>query len=218
VKQKLTSESVALPIQFLDSFLRFSFLFNVLSVCRREEYNRLEASSPSLQGGGKLEPASSTFGDDETYLKDLNNAQFAALKFYYPRLAVWGRVVFVFMTFLSLVYDMLLLATLLYFHNMVEKLVATAVAIGVWFITYRFWFVHAPFPVRPGVGLAFKCDTSSNKNKSLSLAQKGVKRKPTLTGANTSSSSLFADDGHAGPFGRRDLARPDVLIGELGGL
>ncbi|CAG0914158.1 unnamed protein product [Notodromas monacha] len=118
----------------------------------KEDYFRLNQSVAVITG--KPENQS----DDETYLKDLTPMQFETLKHYYFKFAVAARAAFFVMTLLSLTHDVLLLATLIYFHVMTEKLLAAAIAICMWFVLYRIWFVIAPFPLQPGAGGCFKFD------------------------------------------------------------
>ena len=47
-------------------------------------------------------------------------------------------MVFVVMTFLSLLSDVMLTCTILYFHTMPQKVVGGGIAITSWFITYRY--------------------------------------------------------------------------------
>ena len=109
---------------------------NIREMIRREDYNR--------DGEGS---------DEDTCLKSLTNIEFSLMKHYFERYTLYIRLLFIWMTFHLLVHDMLLLATLLYFHIMTEKLFGCLVALVSWFILYHLWFLKAPFPTYPGNGM-----------------------------------------------------------------
>jgi len=69
------------------------------------------------------------------------------------------RVLVVALTLLTLLWEMMLLATILYFHNMPQKLTGAAFAAVGWFLAYRVWYVPSVTkltvwtPGLPGRGL-----------------------------------------------------------------
>ncbi|XP_013782375.1 FIT family protein CG10671-like [Limulus polyphemus] len=91
--------------------------------------------------------------EDESPLKTLSEEQMSELKKSYEQYTQYVRLTFVLMTVLLLLWDVMLMATTLYFHNMVQKLVGNVFAVGVWFATYRLWYQVKLSPGLPGVGL-----------------------------------------------------------------
>jgi len=59
------------------------------------------------------------------------------------------------MALLMLFWDFMLLITVLYFHMMIEKVVASACAVLTWFALYKFFYTQSLSPGLPGDG-AFK--------------------------------------------------------------
>ncbi|XP_022244232.1 FIT family protein CG10671-like [Limulus polyphemus] len=91
--------------------------------------------------------------EDESPLKKLSEEQMYKLKTSYEQFTPYVRVTFVFMTVLLLIWDVMLMTTILYYHNMVQKLAGGLIAIGIWFITYRIWYRMKYSPGLPGEGL-----------------------------------------------------------------
>lgn len=73
-------------------------------------------------------------------LKNLKDHEFLNLKFLYGKFTPMIRINFIAMTVLQLLWDCMLVGTMLYYHNMAEKFVSGAIAILTWFFTYRFWY------------------------------------------------------------------------------
>lgn len=70
-------------------------------------------------------------------LRHLSSSDFDSARMQYQRSLPWVRLNFVLVTFISIIWDMMLISTILYFHSMPEKLISGIIAIGTWFITYR---------------------------------------------------------------------------------
>ncbi|KAE8738420.1 hypothetical protein FOCC_FOCC016110 [Frankliniella occidentalis] len=87
-------------------------------------------------------------------LGNLSETEFIVLKSCYERFTPLVRGLFILMTCFSMLWDFMLIFTMLYFHNMVEKLLAGVIAIFIWFVTYRGWYtVPKCIPDLPGEGL-----------------------------------------------------------------
>lgn len=87
-------------------------------------------------------------------LGNLTESEFIILKSCYERFTPLVRLLFILMTFFSVLWDFMLIFTMLYFHNMVEKLLAGVIAIFIWFVTYRGWYTMPKLiPDLPGEGL-----------------------------------------------------------------
>ena len=65
------------------------------------------------------------------------------------------RIMIIVLTFFMMVWDIMLFATILYFHNMPQKLTGGSLAILGWFITYQLWYQYNEVwsPGLPGQGL-----------------------------------------------------------------
>ena len=70
-------------------------------------------------------------------LRGLSSPDFDKTKTQYKRFLPWVRLNFVLVTFISIMWDHMLISTIVYFHSMPEKLISGIIAIGTWFITYR---------------------------------------------------------------------------------
>lgn len=87
-------------------------------------------------------------------LGGLTESEFVILKSCYERFTPLVRALFIIMTCFSILWDFMLIFTMLYFHNMVEKLLSGVIAIFMWFVTYRGWYtVPKLIPDLPGEGL-----------------------------------------------------------------
>lgn len=111
---------------------------------RHEDHNREKA----LQYGAS---APDTF--EETPLKALTEEEFEKLKENYGKYNVIAKIVLVGLTLLSLLWDGMILATALYFHVMIEKVIAGLIAGFMWFILYRGLYLLELSPGMPGSGL-----------------------------------------------------------------
>jgi hypothetical protein len=87
-------------------------------------------------------------------LRGLSFEEFSNLKKSYYKFTPYIRLCFIAMTFLSVLWDVMLVSTILYYHIMVEKFISGVVAILTWFITYRYWYtIPRALPNLPGEGL-----------------------------------------------------------------
>lgn len=83
---------------------------------------------------------------NRTPLRNLNEEEFTTLKTLYERYTPIVRLLFVGMTALQLLWDIMLVGTMLYYHRMIEKVVSGVIAILMWFFTYRFWYPSVSIP------------------------------------------------------------------------
>ncbi|KAJ9596562.1 hypothetical protein L9F63_012395 [Diploptera punctata] len=106
-------------------------------------------------------------GDDSVSnnpLRGLSLEEFYILKESYDKFTPYIRFFFIAMTFLSILWDIMLLSTILYYHKMVEKFVSGAIAILMWFITYRYWYaIPRTLPNLPGEGVFKYKDVKQTK-------------------------------------------------------
>lgn len=81
--------------------------------------------------------------------------QIRNLRFLYDCLTPFIRIFFIAMASLQLLWDIMLVGTMLYYHRMVEKFISGVIAIFTWYFTYRFWYPSSILPDPPGTGLFY---------------------------------------------------------------
>uniref|UniRef100_A0A336MGT1 CSON012163 protein n=1 Tax=Culicoides sonorensis TaxID=179676 RepID=A0A336MGT1_CULSO len=118
----------------------------------------------------------------QSTLKNLSDLELKNLKNFYEKYTPLIRLFFVGMTVLQLLWDVMLVGTMLYYHRMIEKFISGAIAILTWFFTYRYWYPNPNvLPDEPGKGLfpyqSSKPDVIPLKRKS-SLVYKNAKGDP----------------------------------------
>lgn len=101
-------------------------------------------------------------------LRSLNDAEILVLKNLYEKYTPIIRLLFVGITVLQLLWDIMLVCTMIYYHRMAEKIVSGLIAVCTWYFTYRAWYpAKSILPFQPGRG-AFnyqqKIVSSSNSN------------------------------------------------------
>lgn len=116
-------------------------------------------------------------------LGGLTETEFIILKSCYERFTPLVRTLFILMTFFSMLWDFMLIFTMLYFHSMVEKLLAGVIAIFIWFVTYRGWYtIPKVVPDLPGEGLF--------KYKGKETVDIPLKKRKSVANPNTSKGQL----------------------------
>lgn len=86
-------------------------------------------------------------------LRNLNSDELNQLKCLYEKYTPLIRTLFIAMTLLQLLWDIMLVGTMLYYHKMIEKVLSGIFAILTWFITYRVWYpAQSTEPSLPGCG------------------------------------------------------------------
>nr|CAG4649424.1 EOG090X07YX [Scapholeberis mucronata]SVE93681.1 EOG090X07YX [Scapholeberis mucronata] len=104
---------------------------------RNEEHNRNNDNSRS-----------------STPLESLSVEQLSYLRETYEKFTPYIRMVFILMTGLALMWDVMLMATIIYFHSTPEKFVAGVISVLLWFLSYRFIFSRKLIGVPlPGEGI-----------------------------------------------------------------
>jgi hypothetical protein len=73
-------------------------------------------------------------------LRNLNNEEISMLKILYQKYTPIVKLLFFGITILQLLWDIMLVCTMLYYHRMVEKVVGGIIAIITWYFTYHFWY------------------------------------------------------------------------------
>ncbi|KAJ0178273.1 hypothetical protein K1T71_006096 [Dendrolimus kikuchii] len=87
-------------------------------------------------------------------LKNTSTEELNILIMCYETFTPYVRALFISIAILQLLWDIMLVSTILYYHIMVEKFISGVVAILTWFVTYRVWYtIPNVWPNMPGEGL-----------------------------------------------------------------
>lgn len=87
-------------------------------------------------------------------LRNLKDNDIRTLKVLYEKYTPAIRTLFIGVTVLQLLWDIMLVCTMLYFHKMIEKVLSGIFAILTWYFCYRFWYPSASFlPDAAGTGM-----------------------------------------------------------------
>ena len=92
----------------------------------------------------------------DTPLSKMKNEDLLHLRRVYPENTAWVRIIFCLMAVIISLWDFMLLCTVLYFHMMIEKVVAAGLAVLSWFALYKFFYRQELSPGLPGSGGPFK--------------------------------------------------------------
>lgn len=87
-----------------------------------------------------------------TTFSSLNENQLQELKVVYKQMTPYIQVLFIIITIFVALWEVMLITTMMYFHNMPEKLLAGIVAMSTWYVTYRLWYTSSFLPPLPGDG------------------------------------------------------------------
>ncbi|XP_054014042.1 acyl-coenzyme A diphosphatase FITM2 [Hylaeus anthracinus] len=128
----------------------------------REEHSRVTPNEPSVGP-----------------LRNLSNFDLEFLKKAHRALTPYLRGLFVAMTLQQLLWDIMLISTILYYHIMIEKFMGGVAAILTWYVTYQWWYRSAKCSLPPpGDGL-FKYNEVKTQDGSTIRS-----RRNTLNGTN----------------------------------
>ncbi|XP_066254323.1 acyl-coenzyme A diphosphatase FITM2 [Euwallacea similis] len=87
-------------------------------------------------------------------LRHLSPEEFKTLQFNYEKYTPYIRSLFIIITLFQVMWDVMLICTMLYYHVMIEKFLGGSIAILTWFFTYRVWYVNPNLlPKLPGEGV-----------------------------------------------------------------
>ncbi|XP_072754864.1 acyl-coenzyme A diphosphatase FITM2 [Anoplolepis gracilipes] len=130
----------------------------------REEHTR---STPTETSRGPLRNLSD---DDLEFLKKAHRA-----------LTPYLRGLFVAMTLQQLLWDIMLVSTILYYHIMIEKFLGGVAAVITWYVTYKWWYKLPRIGLpSPGDGLFKYNEAKTQTNPDLNVRT----RRTTLNGTN----------------------------------
>lgn len=111
-------------------------------------------------------------GDNKTTLENLPEKEYIIMKMNYEQFTPYIRGLFCIMTFMSVLSDVMLTCTIIFFHTMPQKIAGGAIAMVTWFITYRLWFKCDASPGLPGCGL-FQYQTTKEKSREVPTKRRG---------------------------------------------
>jgi hypothetical protein len=74
------------------------------------------------------------------------------VKLWFNKLTPFIKINFILISILTLLWEIMLLATFLYFHTTIHKLIAAIAAIVCWFLTYKTFYLQSSSPGLPGRG------------------------------------------------------------------
>ncbi|XP_011310002.1 FIT family protein CG10671 [Fopius arisanus] len=107
-------------------------------------------------------------------LKELTDGELEFLKRTHKGLSPYVRALFVVMTLQQLLWDVMVVSTMLYYHTMIEKFVGGILAVLTWFATYRWWFtITEGGLILPGEGI-FKYNESKRTGRNRRNTINGV--------------------------------------------
>lgn len=73
-------------------------------------------------------------------LRNLSETELQQVKSDYTKYTPIINLLFLAMTALVLLWDLMLFSTIMYYHKMIEKIISAMVAVVTWFFTYRIWY------------------------------------------------------------------------------
>ncbi|EFN86798.1 FIT family protein CG10671 [Harpegnathos saltator] len=113
-------------------------------------------------------------------LRNISNTDLEFLKKAHWALTPYLRGLFVVMTMQQLLWDIMLVSTVLYYHIMIEKFLGGVAAVITWYVTYHWWYKlpNNGLPA-PGDGLFKYNETRTNLEASTART-----RRTTLNGTN----------------------------------
>ena len=147
----------------------------IREMIRTEEYPRLHT-----------DPCSPERSERATVLSKLSLDEFLHLRRAYIAHTPKVRVLFCLMAALTLLWDFMMACTALFFHIMIEKVVASCAAVLLWFVLYRGIYVHPWSPGLPGEG-PFKYVTFKAKQQAYQRKQENARKTREAAGGKWTS-------------------------------
>ena len=87
----------------------------------------------------------------DTAISHLTPEEFEKLKYNYNKFNGWTKVLLVVLTLFTLLWDVMLIATAMYFHVMIEKVIAGFLCATIWFCTYKGLYTMSNLSFSPGL-------------------------------------------------------------------
>lgn len=140
-------------------------------------------------------------------LRNLNDNEMYILRDMYEKHTPIIKLLFVAMTILQLLWDIMLVCTMLYYHRMVEKITGGIIAICTWYFTYRAWYpMKAIWPDAAG-NCSFKYQQKATPA-SINLARRASLLKPSSSKSSSSEVPKFMGN----PIYKSAAQRSDLNI------
>ena len=113
----------------------------IKDILRIEEHKRLSV---------EISESNDNSNEASTVLSRLSSEEFLHLRACYRKHTITIRVLFCLLSLLLLLWEIMIVCTIIYFHLMVEKVIATSLAVITWFILYRVIYIQKWSPGLPG--------------------------------------------------------------------
>ncbi|XP_047534579.1 acyl-coenzyme A diphosphatase FITM2 [Vanessa atalanta] len=99
-------------------------------------------------------------------LRNIKTDELNILKTSYEKFTPYVRAFLIVIALFQLLWDVMLVSTILYYHIMVEKFISGIIAILTWFVTYRVWYtIPNILPNLPGQGVfKYNSDKTATAN------------------------------------------------------
>ncbi len=149
----------------------------IRDMLRNEEHKRLStdfsASSMTASAGGEPSATTPTSSGEATALSRLRNEEFLHLRSNYKSFTPWVRFLFCILSLWVTLWDVMLFCTVMYFHITIEKVVASCLAVLIWFLLYRVIYTKSWSCGLPGDGLFKYVRETARPQRKESLRSRG---------------------------------------------
>jgi hypothetical protein len=154
-------------------------------------------------------------------LRALNDSEISVLKALYEKYTPIVRLLFIGITALQVLWDIMLVCTMLYYHRMVEKVVSGVIAICTWYFTYRGWYpLKSVLPLLPGKGgFNYQQKITSlnpNLNRRASLVNAKIPKPTASTSKSTDVPKFMGNPIYKNAAQRNDLNVTENLLPSAG--
>ena len=144
-------------------------------------------------------------------LRNLESNELSTLKILYEKYTPIVRLLFVAITLLQLLWDIMLVTTMLYYHRMIEKIIGGVIAICTWYFTYQAWYPSKliGWPEAPG-----KC-SFRYQQKAVSPSTSNLARRTSLLIPKASKSNSEVPKFMGNPIYKSAAQRSELNANEI---
>uniref|UniRef100_A0A914XP27 Uncharacterized protein n=1 Tax=Plectus sambesii TaxID=2011161 RepID=A0A914XP27_9BILA len=83
----------------------------------------------------------------------------------HERMTIPIKILFIVLFFVHLIWEFMILITVLYYHTFAHKMMGTGIALAAWFVTYQLWYKTPVSPGTPGAGKVNYRDRSLSRTR-----------------------------------------------------